>query len=124
MPSAETHSACGAWRAQFGTRDGPLALKAVECLAYDGERLVAVDQCPREHWRHLRTTTVVELPCAAVRLRTTAAICTGPSAHVLMGLEEGLWTEPGRTMRTRGRAGEDLTRHLHERCRMIRIRGR
>jgi putative transposase len=30
-------------------------------------------QFPREHWRHLRTTNVVESPFAAVRLRTTAA---------------------------------------------------
>ena len=29
--------------------------------------------CPREHWRHLRTTNIIESPFAAVRLRTTAA---------------------------------------------------
>jgi putative transposase len=34
---------------------------------------VTFDQCPREHWRHLRTTNVVESPFAVVRLRTTAA---------------------------------------------------
>jgi len=28
---------------------------------------------PTEHWKHLRTTNVVESPFAAVRLRTTAA---------------------------------------------------
>jgi hypothetical protein len=30
-------------------------------------------QFPREHWRHRRTTNVVESPFAAVRRRTTAA---------------------------------------------------
>ena len=30
-------------------------------------------QSPKEHWRHLRTTNVVESPFAAVRLRTSAA---------------------------------------------------
>ena len=30
-------------------------------------------QFPKEHWRHLRTTNVVESPFAAVRLRTSAA---------------------------------------------------
>ena len=30
-------------------------------------------QFPQAHWRHLRTTNVVESPFAAVRLRTTAA---------------------------------------------------
>ena len=28
---------------------------------------------PEEHWKHLRTTNVVESPFAAVRLRTSAA---------------------------------------------------
>lgn len=28
---------------------------------------------PKQHWRHLRTTNVVESPFAAVRLRTSAA---------------------------------------------------
>ena len=73
MPSADTQAACEELRAPFDTRDRPLAPKAVECLACDGERLVTFDQCPREHWRHRRTTHVVESPCAAVRLRTTAA---------------------------------------------------
>jgi transposase-like protein len=42
-------------------------------LEGDWECLVTFYQFPREHWRHLRTTKVVESPCAAVRLRTTAA---------------------------------------------------
>jgi transposase-like protein len=29
---------------------------------------------PKEHWKHLRTTNVVESPFAAVRLRTGAAM--------------------------------------------------
>ncbi len=28
---------------------------------------------PREHWRHLRTSNIVESPLAALRLRTDAA---------------------------------------------------
>ena len=28
---------------------------------------------PKEHWRHLRTTNVIESPFAALRLRTDAA---------------------------------------------------
>ena len=35
--------------------------------------MVTFFQFPREHWRHLRTTNVVESPFAAVRLRMTAA---------------------------------------------------
>jgi len=47
--------------------------KAVEQLARDWERMIAYHAFPKEHWRHLRTTNVIESPFAAVRLRTTAA---------------------------------------------------
>lgn len=47
--------------------------KAVERLERDWERMVAYYAFPQEHWRHLRTTNVIESPFAAVRLRTSAA---------------------------------------------------
>lgn len=47
--------------------------KAVERLERDWERMVAYYAFPQEHWRHLRTTNVIESPFAAVRLRTGAA---------------------------------------------------
>jgi putative transposase len=47
--------------------------KAVDRLAHDWERMIAYYACPREHWKHLRTTNIIESPFAAVRLRTTAA---------------------------------------------------
>lgn len=73
MPYAEGQAACEELRDQFAKRYSQLAPKAVERLAADWERLVTFYQFPREHWRHLRTTNVVESPFAAVRLRTTAA---------------------------------------------------
>jgi putative transposase len=73
MPYAESQTACEELRAHFVQRYRPLAPKAVERLLADWERLVTFYQFPREHWRHLRTTNVVESPFAAVRLRTTAA---------------------------------------------------
>jgi transposase-like protein len=42
-------------------------------LDEDWERLVTFYTFPKEHWKHLRTTNVVESPFAAVRLRTAAA---------------------------------------------------
>ena len=42
-------------------------------LDEDWERLVTFYAFPKEHWKHLRTTNVVESPFAAVRLRTAAA---------------------------------------------------
>ena len=47
--------------------------KAVAILEKDWERMVAFYAFPQEHWKHLRTTNVVESPFAAVRLRTNAA---------------------------------------------------
>jgi transposase-like protein len=73
MPYAETQAACEALRDQFVRRYRDLAPKAVERLQTDWERLVTFYQFPQAHWRHLRTTNVVESPFAAVRLRTTAA---------------------------------------------------
>lgn len=73
MPYAESQALCEELRTQFTKRYCQLAPKAVERLADDWERLVTFYQFPREHWRHLRTTNVVESPFAAVRLRTTAA---------------------------------------------------
>ena len=42
-------------------------------LDRDWARMLTDDQFPEEHWRHLRTTNVVEPPFAGVRLRTSAA---------------------------------------------------
>lgn len=72
MPYAETRTACEKLRGQFSRRYQTLAPKAVERLGRDWDRLVTFYQFPLEHWRHLRTTNVVESPFAAVRLRTTA----------------------------------------------------
>jgi putative transposase len=73
MPYAESQAACEELRTPFIKRYQQLAPKAVERLLHEWERLVTFYQFPREHWRHLRTTNVVESPFAAVRLRTTAA---------------------------------------------------
>jgi transposase-like protein len=37
------------------------------------ERLTTYYDFPREHWKHLRTSNVVESPFSRVRLRTTAS---------------------------------------------------
>ena len=46
---------------------------AAETLLRDWERMVTFYRFPQEHWRHLRTTNVVESPFAGLRLRTDAA---------------------------------------------------
>ena len=80
-PSLDTgaHSSlvrCARWRASWDLfartyrRQHP---KAVERLERDWERMIASYAFPQEHWRHLRTTNIIESPFAAVRLRTSAA---------------------------------------------------
>lgn len=46
---------------------------AGDTLLRDWERMVTFYRFPKEHWKHLRTTNVVESPFAGLRLRTNAA---------------------------------------------------
>ena len=46
---------------------------AGDTLVRDWGRMVTFYRFPKEHWKHLRTTNVVESPFAALRLRTDAA---------------------------------------------------
>jgi len=69
LPYAETRAECERLKEGFG-RDYP---KAVETLSRDWDRMVTFYDFPREHWRHIRTTNIVESPFSAVRLRTGAA---------------------------------------------------
>jgi len=74
IPYAETRAAAEHQKRAFqawATKKGAAA--AARRLAEDWERLVAFYAFPKEHWKHLRTTNVVESPFAAVRLRTAAA---------------------------------------------------
>ena len=43
--------------------------KATACLVDDQEALLAFFAFPAEHWRHLRTSNLIESPFATVRLR-------------------------------------------------------
>jgi putative transposase len=47
--------------------------RAAAVLEQDWERMVTFYHFPKEHWKHLRTTNIVESPFAALRLRTDAA---------------------------------------------------
>jgi transposase-like protein len=47
--------------------------KALKTVVENWERLTTYYDFPREHWKHLRTSNVVESPFSRVRLRTTAS---------------------------------------------------
>lgn len=73
LPYAGTQAQCERLKRQFVERYGRAYPKAVATLERDWGRMVTFYRFPREHWKHLRTTNVVESPFAAVRLRTDAA---------------------------------------------------
>jgi putative transposase len=54
----------------FATAFEPKYPKAVACLVKDKEALLAFYDFPAEHWRHLRTSNIIESTFASVRLRT------------------------------------------------------
>ncbi len=74
IPYAETREAAERQKRTFQawcTRKGQSAVGRL--LDHDWDRLVTFYAFPKAHWKHLRTTNVVESPFAAVRLRTAAA---------------------------------------------------
>lgn len=73
IPYAPTRAEAVKRRDRFAKAFRRAHPKAVEILEKDWERMVAFYDFPKEHWKHLRTTNVVESPFAAVRLRTDAA---------------------------------------------------
>lgn len=73
IPYAETRQEAEAKRDGFIERFGKAYPAAAKCLFADWDRMVTFYGYPKEHWKHLRTTNIVESPFASVRLRTSAA---------------------------------------------------
>ncbi len=72
MPYAETQKECEALRDAFVKRYETDFPKACEKLLRDWERMVSFYAYPKEHWKHIRTSNVVESPFNVIRLRTNA----------------------------------------------------
>jgi len=58
--------------------------KAVTCLKEDEERLLVHFDYPAEHWKHLRTTNIIESPFSTVRLRTRVTKGAGSRTKALL----------------------------------------
>jgi transposase-like protein len=58
--------------------------KAVASLRRDQEQLLTFYAFPAEHWRHLRTTNIIESPFATVRLRQRVTKGAGSRTKALM----------------------------------------
>lgn len=54
---------------KFQAEFSPKHQRAVDCLTKDREKLLTFFDFPAEHWKHLRTTNVIESSFATVRLR-------------------------------------------------------
>ncbi len=73
IPRSQTREEAEARRDAFVQSYQDRYPKAGERLLADWERMVAFYDLPKEHWRHLRTSNIVESPFQVVRLRTSAA---------------------------------------------------
>lgn len=73
IPQSKTREEAEARRDAFLQSYQERFPKACERLQSDWERMVAFYAFPRDHWKHLRTSNVVESPFQVVRLRTRAA---------------------------------------------------
>ncbi len=72
MMYAERRSDCEAAKSRFEAEYQAKYPKPVESLTAHWELLVTFFDFPAEHWKHLRTTNVIESPFATVRLRERA----------------------------------------------------
>jgi len=84
MMYAECRGDCETARARFAAEFQPKYSKAVESLTANWERLVTFFDFPAEHWKHLRTTNVIESPFATVRLRERATRGAGSRTKGLL----------------------------------------
>jgi putative transposase len=84
MMYAECRADCETARRRFEADYQAKYPKAVESLTAHWERLVTFFDFPAEHWKHLRTTNVIESPFATVRLRERATKGAGSRTKGLL----------------------------------------
>jgi putative transposase len=84
MMYAESRADCETARARFEAEYQAKYPKAVESLTAHWERLITFFDFPAEHWKHLRTTNVIESPFATVRLRERATRGAGSRTKGLL----------------------------------------
>jgi hypothetical protein len=84
MMYATRRSDCEAARVRFAAEYQAKYPKAVASLTANWERLVSFFDFPAEHWKHLRTTNVIESAFATVRLRERATKGAGSRSKGLL----------------------------------------
>jgi putative transposase len=81
---AETREQAREATSRFAAEYGAKYPKAVATLEQDAEALLTFFDFPAEHWKHLRTSNVVESPFATVRLRQRVTKGAGSRAKGLL----------------------------------------
>jgi putative transposase len=82
---------------RFATEYGPKYPKAVTTLEQDADVLLTFFDFPAKHWKHLRTSNVIESPFATVRLRQRVTKGAGSRtkgllmAYKLLAMAQALW---------------------------------
>jgi len=96
----------------FEAEFSPKHERAVDCLVKDREQLLTLFDLPAEHWKHLRTTNVIESAFATVRLRQRVTKGAGSRtkgitmAFKLLDMAEQRWRKlDGRMLLPLVRAG-------------------
>ncbi len=81
---AETRAQAREAITRFATEYGAKHPKAVTTLEKDADTLLTFFDFPAEHWKHLRTSNVIESPFAMVRLRQRVTKGAGSRAKGLL----------------------------------------
>ena len=82
---------------RFATEYGAKYPKAVTTLEQDVDALLTFFDFPAEHWKHLRTSNVIESPFATVRLRQRVTKGAGSRtkgllmAYKLLDMAQARW---------------------------------
>jgi putative transposase len=84
MMYAAQRAECEAAKVRFAAEYQAKYPKAVESLEANWQRLTAFFDFPAEHWKHLRTTNVIESTFATVRLRERATRGAGSRTKGLL----------------------------------------
>jgi len=94
---AETREQAREAVTRFTAEYGPKYPKAVTTLEKDADALLTFFDFPAEHWKHLRTSNVIESPFATVRLRQRVTKGAGSRtkgllmAYKLLDMAQARW---------------------------------
>jgi putative transposase len=99
---AETRDQAREAARRFATEYGSKYPKAVTTLEKDADALLTFFDFPAEHWKHLRTSNVIESPFATFRLRQRVTKGAGSRTKALLMAYKLLDTAQARWRRLDG----------------------